>query len=141
MVGGLCLDACSTGRACTPGPELQASWPGHLMLLPGRCGAAPYRPMTSVTAPATPVIRLHVGDQLALRKGAHWDSYEVSQATTDNPGVLRVADTGNADVIGVFTATGSGIADIGARTNFCTSVGAPCSILFVQVEPRTAADH
>jgi hypothetical protein len=117
-------DCTSSGsNKCAPSPSIQATWPGHSVLLYS-CGGFLPQPMPSAPA-ALPSginpqqIELRVGQQLTLTKSSGWSSYHVNGVATDDPTVLAISKQTTGDVIGVFTALAPGHADVGLRTDYC----------------------
>jgi hypothetical protein len=125
LLASLPLAACTSSgnNKCAPSPSVQATWPGHSVLLYS-CGGFLPQPMPSAPA-ALPSginpqqIELRVGQQLTLTKSNGWSSYHIDGVVTDDPTVLTISKQTAGDVIGIFTARAPGHADVGLRSNYC----------------------
>jgi hypothetical protein len=138
VAGAVIVTSCSAPDKCGRSPVVNATWPGHKVLL-YQCGGAffamPSIPPSQVLGGGPPDVEMSVGQRLTLTKGAGWSGFSASDPFSDAPGVLRLITGPSASAIAVYVAVAPGVADVGARSGVCGDAASGCLLGVVRVDP------
>ena len=138
VAGAVVVTSCSAPDKCGRSPVVNATWPGHKVLL-YQCGGAffamPSIPPSQVLGGGSPDIEMGVGQRLTLTKGAGWSEFSASDPFSDAPGVLRLTTGPSRSLIGVYVAVAPGVADVGAHSGVCGNAASGCLFGVVRVNP------
>lgn len=138
VAGAVVVTSCSAPDKCGRSPVVNATWPGHKVLL-YQCGGAffamPSPPPAQVLGGGPPDIEMGVGQRLTLTKGAGWSEFSASDPFSDAPRVLRLTTGPSGSVIAVYVAVAPGVADVGAHSGVCANAPPGCLFAVVRVSP------